>query len=374
MSLQHKVMHISCLHPWNDTRILFREARTLSKEHKVELHAIADFKTRDYKGVKIVGLKKWPLWARPVQWFKLGWRAFRNSATVVHFHDPELLFVGLILRLFGKQVIYDVHEDVYNDILFKNWIPKPLRHVIAKIYFIFHKLSDRYLSAIITATPTIAARFNNQQLTIVRNYPPLEAFSNNGQVFQVSNKKNPIQLIYVGTLNRSRGVLNIIKALKHLPSDFDYKMNIVGAFADSTDFEKEVMETAATFGKYITFHGRLEFPDALLLMSKAHIGLVCTQPTVNDLVGIPLKLFEYMATGLGVIISDFPSWQTYTEYYPAHEFVDPMDPQNIASGIIALVDRWPSDVSKWEQARKKTMSEYNWQAESVKLSKLYNSL
>ena len=58
MSRNHKVMHISCLHPWNDTRILFREAKTLSKEHDVELHAVADFKTRVYEGVIIVGLRK----------------------------------------------------------------------------------------------------------------------------------------------------------------------------------------------------------------------------------------------------------------------------------------------------------------------------
>ena len=104
MSRNHKVMHISCLHPWNDTRILFREAKTLSKEHDVELHAVADFKTRVYEGVIIVGLRKKKIWLRPIQWFILGWRSLRNSATVVHLHDPELLLLGLVLCFFGKKV------------------------------------------------------------------------------------------------------------------------------------------------------------------------------------------------------------------------------------------------------------------------------
>jgi len=45
-----------------------------------------------------------------------GWRvlglAYRQKADIYHFHDPELLTVGLVLRLLTKaKVIYDVHED-----------------------------------------------------------------------------------------------------------------------------------------------------------------------------------------------------------------------------------------------------------------------
>lgn len=367
-------MHISCLHPWNDTRILFREVQTLSKDHEVEIHAIGDFQMREYKGIKIVGMKKRPLWIRPLQWLKLGWYAIKNNITVVHFHDPELLFIGLILRLFGKQVIYDVHEDVYEDILFKDWIPIHLRKMIANTYLYFQNLSDRYMSAIITTTPNIAKKFNNDRLTIVRNFPPLDIFSKDKSYYFIREMKNPVQLIYVGTLNRSRGVVNIIKALKHLPPDFEYKMNVVGAFSEGKEFEKEVQELAKPLSENIIFYGRKEFPDVLRLMGQAHIGLVCTLPTVNDLAGIPLKLFEYMAAGLGVVISNFPSWKVYTEHYPAHEDVNPMNPIDISEGIIRLVNRWPVNPTLWEKARLNAMNNYNWQAESVKLTKLYNSL
>ncbi len=374
MSLNHKVMHISCLHHWNDTRILFKEAQTLSREHEVEVHALANFKKREYGDVKIVGISKKPLWARPIQWFILGWRALRNSATVVHLHDPELLFVGLVLRFFGIHVIYDVHEDVYEDIMNKDWIPVLLRPIIANIYLFFQKLSDRQLSAIVTATPTIAKRFRNHQLVVVRNYPTLDAFSNNGDDFSVRKMERPVRLIYVGTLNRSRGVLQIIRALHHLPKEFDYKLDIVGSFAEGKVFEEQIHETAASESGHITFHGRLEFPKVLKLMSQAHLGLVCTLPTTNDLAGIPLKLFEYMAAGLGVVISDFPNWHTYTENYPPHEFVEPNIPEDIARGIEALVGRWSSYDTMWTQARADAMSSYNWSGEGLKLTNLYNSL
>lgn len=374
MARKSKVMLISCLHPWDDTRILYREALTLSNHYDVEVHALADFSARDYEGVKIVGLRAKPRWARPIQWFILGWRAWRCSAQVVHFHDPELLLVGLVLRLLGRQVVYDVHEDVYKDIMYKTWIPAPLRPLVAGVYFMFQKLGDHQMSAIVTATHTIARRFQNRQLVVVRNYPPLEVFSKYGMQFSDTKLKLPVRLIYVGTLSRSRGILEVIRALHYLPEAFVYRLDVVGSFAEERGFKKQVLETVSPVSENVTFHGRLELPNVVQLMSKSHVGLVCTLPSMNDLAGIPLKLFEYMAAGLGVVISDFPLWHTYTENYPPHEFVDSTDPKDIARGIVELVDRWPLYETIWEKARCDTLYRYNWQGEGLRLTNLYNSL
>ena len=294
MSRNHKVMHISCLHPWNDTRILFREAKTLSKEHDVELHAVADFKTRVYEGVIIVGLRKKIPWLRPIQWFILGWRSLRNSATVVHLHDPELLLLGLVLCFFGKKVIYDVHEDVYEDILNKDWIPKPLRLIIAKIYLFFHKLSDIHLSAIVTATPTIAKQFQNRQLVVVRNYPPLDVYSNNGQDFTSRKMHYPVRLIYVGTINRTRGVLNIVRALHHIPKGFEYRLDIVGSFADGRNFEIEVMEAAAVFSNM--FFKRSKNPPSSTSTPSSTLRIVSTSTfkTSAIFVIISRSIYSYL--------------------------------------------------------------------------------
>jgi len=55
------------------------------------------------------------------------WRALHVRAAVYHFHDPELIPVGLILRALGKHVIYDVHEDVPADILGKYYLARRIR-------------------------------------------------------------------------------------------------------------------------------------------------------------------------------------------------------------------------------------------------------
>ena len=55
-------------------------------------------------------------------------------ARFYHFHDPELLFVGLLLRLCtSAKVIYDAHEDLPATIYAKTYIPLKLRGIISKI-------------------------------------------------------------------------------------------------------------------------------------------------------------------------------------------------------------------------------------------------
>src|SRR5206468_7819825 len=56
----------------------------------------------------------------------------RENADVYHFHDVELILTGCLLKLRGKKVIYDVHENYSADIFKeKPYLPIWIRHVLA---------------------------------------------------------------------------------------------------------------------------------------------------------------------------------------------------------------------------------------------------
>ena len=70
--LPPKVMIISSVHLWDDPRIFYREALSLAKRYRVEVHALAPFKEEWHQGIKVVGLPCRKPWARPLQWRQRG--------------------------------------------------------------------------------------------------------------------------------------------------------------------------------------------------------------------------------------------------------------------------------------------------------------
>jgi hypothetical protein len=49
-------------------------------------------------------------------------KALKTDADIYHLHDPELMPLGLLLKLQRKKVIYDVHENLPKQISIKHWI------------------------------------------------------------------------------------------------------------------------------------------------------------------------------------------------------------------------------------------------------------
>jgi len=84
--------------------IVVGPAATSRAVHGVELRARPSLP----EGASTPALMRW--W-----WGFVG--ALESSARVVHFHDPDLLPVALILRLLGRRVIYDIHDDYQASIL-----------------------------------------------------------------------------------------------------------------------------------------------------------------------------------------------------------------------------------------------------------------
>ena len=97
---------LTSVHSAFDDRIFHKEAKTLAKRgYKVVLIAQHD-KEETVAGVRIIPLPK------PKNRFermtKVTWRLFifalKEKASVYHFHDPELILIGLTLKLLGKKV------------------------------------------------------------------------------------------------------------------------------------------------------------------------------------------------------------------------------------------------------------------------------
>src|SRR5690349_10916076 len=74
------------------------------------------------------------------------WRIYREAvrqrADIYHFHDPELIPVGLLLKARRKKVIYDAHEPYPQKILCKAWIPIKLRPLVSRVFAVFERMAS----------------------------------------------------------------------------------------------------------------------------------------------------------------------------------------------------------------------------------------
>jgi len=365
-----RIVQLTTVHQPFDTRIFHKQAKTLARAgYDVTLIAQHDG-DRVVEGVRIIGLPK-PR-NRFIRIFGLTWRAFRlalrQHADVYHFHDPELLPIGLMLKLFTRaKVIYDVHEDVPQQILTKYWIPRPLRKPLSVVFNAFEKLLARMLDAVVVATEGIAEKFRGRNPIVVHNYPDLKMLPNSS----APKEKNEKVLVYVGGISKLRGAVEMVRALEYLERVEDLRLDLIGRFEPSS-LERELQ--ALPGYRRVRYLGWLQPKDIYKHLQTADIGLVCLHPDPRYVVGWPVKLFEYMAAGLPVIASNFPLWQEIVEGNRCGICVDPLNPKEIAGAIEYLITHPEEARQMGENGRRAVEEKYNWEKEGKKLLKLYEEL
>ena len=77
---------------------------------------------------------------------------------------------------------------------------------------------------------------------------------------------------------------------------------IIGEF--STPEYEDRVRAAAGDGDRVRLYGYVPHPDIPALLAQAHIGLMSLRPQLNSAINWPIKLFEYMAAGLPMVMTD----------------------------------------------------------------------
>ena len=362
-----KVCILTTVHQPFDTRIFHKEAKTLVQAG-YDVTLIAQHRKNEIvDGVRIIVLPK-PR-NRFMRIFGLTWRvfylAFRQHAEIYHFHDPELILVGIVLRIFGKKVIYDVHEDVPKQIINKNWLGnKQIRMFVAFIMNSLEQMGAFFFIRIIAATPDIARKFPKNKTIILRNFPILQLIDN---TMPANCKKNKPVIIYAGGLTKVRGIKEIVQAMEYI--DGKAELWLLGKW-ESEKFKKECENLKGW--KNTRYLGFIPLDEVFQYMKKADIGLCLLHPIKNYITGLPVKAFEYMACSLPMVMSDFYYRQKI--FGKCALFAKPYNPKDIADKILYLLDN-PDIIKKMrKEGRKLVTDKYSWEMESKKLLDIYKTL
>lgn len=357
--------HLTSVHSLNDVRIQHKECASLAAAG-FEVHLVVPgAPDGKYAGVHVHGVSK-SSGSKIARMTKTVYCVYKKAVSVkaelYHFHDPELLPVGLLLKLSGKKVIYDSHEDLPRQLLSKPWIPASIRKPLSLMLELVENTIARKLDAVVTATPHIEERFKKAgcRAMVINNFPRIEEFDVIDSPWDDKEKA----VCYAGGITAIRGITEMVSAVGLT----DAKLLLAGSFSPPT-LRASVSQLPGW--ESVEEFGLLERKAMVKLLGRSCAGLVLFHPEPNHTDAQPNKIFEYMAAGLPVIASNFPLWRQIIERNDCGICVDPLNPDEIAEAITRLVDH-PEIVRRMgENGRRAVHEHFTWEREGEKLLSLY---
>lgn len=366
--MKNHIVHLTSVHSRYDVRIFHKMCKSLALSgYGVTLVVADDLGDAVQDGVHIldVGLNSGRFLRFFVGSFKILFSAFKLKGDLYHLHDPELMLIGLILKIFGKRVVYDSHEDTSKQILIKNYIPYRLRHLISFLYGAFEGAICRWFNGVVAATPHIRRKFEsiNSCVVDIKNFPILS-----NEVFpEVRSRERYI--CYVGDVSVQRGVVNVVNSLAYLSSDI--RLVICGRFADSSI---ELYLRSLPEWHRVDYKGFLDRHSVFDILLHASAGIVTLHPTITYVDSLPVKMFEYMAAELPVVASDFPLWREIICRAGCGLLFDPLDSISIAKAVNFLLCNSEEAKLMGRNGRAAVIDLYNWDVERLRLLEFYRGI
>jgi glycosyltransferase involved in cell wall biosynthesis len=367
--LKLRAVHLTSAHPRDDIRIFHKQCISLARAgYSVALVVADGLGSGATSGIEIHDVG--PSIGRVDRVLRICRLVFSKAveldADIYHLHDPELLWVGLMLRRRGKRVLFDSHEDVPLQLLGKPYLHPVVRRVVARLYRVVEQFCCKRFSGVIAATPIIRTKFLEVQSKTVDvcNFPMLEEFVTN---VPWGSKKD--EICYVGGLSRIRGLWEMVAVMNVLPGGT--RLNLAGGFSNPQD--REAITRQPGWSR-VNETGVLDRAGVAAVYLRSFAGLVTLKPLPNYVEALPIKMFEYMAAGIPVIASNFPLWESIVMRHRCGLCVDPEDVNAIARAIVRLASAPDEAKAMGENGRQAALTIYNWRAEETKLIAFYAEL
>ncbi len=367
--MKNKVCHLTSVHSRYDTRIFYKECCSLQKAGYQVTLLVSDDKPSEIKeGIEIYSIKYYQ--SRILRILLAPWQLIFQAviikADVYHFHDPELIIAGLCLkRFFNKKIIFDIHENIEQQMQTKYWLPDILRLPIAAFYRILIPIVCKEFQLVLAELSYIKdyEKFK-PSYEVILNKPILKKLMNFRMI-----KRNKKTIFYVGKISEERGFdifLQVIQELDKQVSGLEY--HLVGTI--------ELMKSNLTEYKELQnvhFYGKLPWLEAYEISKECGIGISILKPTGNYLNSYSTKIFEYMAIQLPFIVSDFKIYDDTVKEPQNGLLVDPLNVSDIVEKMLLLI-RNKQIYAEIQSNQKKFIELFNWSQEEIKLVSFYEKI
>ncbi len=301
-----------------------------------------------------------------IKYFELMFRIVkmsRNSlVTVVNCHSLSVLPIGVAIKCFKKvKLIYDAHELETE----RNGL-RGIRKIISKI---MEAALMPFVDELIVVCQSIAdwyqKRYKLKKVHVIRNIPfykELNSFKSNILKEKFKIGENETLFLYHGILEKGRGLEILKDAFKSVESD---KHLVIMGYGN---LEDKIKSWALDYSN-IHFHQAVGCEEVLKYASSADVGIALFQNTcLSYYYSLPNKLFEFLLSGIPVMVTDFPEMTAVIDEYDMgwrlHE-----DSEKIIKVINSIS---PEELLIKKENVKKNNKHYDWNNDALKYTEIYN--
>ncbi|MFQ5806589.1 MAG: glycosyltransferase family 4 protein [Phycisphaerae bacterium] len=305
MTVSHRRRRRVCvftLHSVKDNRVFDRQILTLVRHgYRVTLFGGGEGQPYEFKGVTIHPVPKTfgTLRQRLAAIARLTWRALRTDADIYHFHDPDLLPSGVLVRLVKRRpVVYDAHE-LYRVKFKVKALRRPLlQRLITSVYGVVEDALVRLIGNVSAVYEEYTSHFRRLgcEVVLTPNYASRRDYSGREPTDEEWEQRRN-KLIYVGRVNPLRGAHVMIAAMRKVREQCPAAELIVTRRFSYRSHERRVMQQLAQPG----YEGLVRLiPDTpgdelAAVVRWAMIGLSPLQDVGQYRIAVPSKFFDYMA-------------------------------------------------------------------------------
>lgn len=364
------IVHITSVHAPSDPRIVFKECYALSEAgYRVVVIAPGDRAPAVGKIAFRLVRRSGSRWSRMT---KTAWSvlhaAAREPGRLYHLHDPELIPLGVLLKIAGRRVVYDVHEHLPLQILGKRWIPERLRPAVSAGARLLEGLAARFFDGVVIANPTSVERFAHRmhepRIALVQNFPRREEFEvEDGKPYRERDQV----VVYIGGVSIDRGLIEMIELAREL-TDRGAHLVLAGPLSQ----DARIVLARDRPPRSLEVLGPITRREVAALLGRARIGLSVLRPLPNYRANYPTKLFEYMAAGIPSIVSNFPLWRDVVDRTGCGVAVDPLDARALVDSVVRLLEETEQAQAMGARGRVAVEERFNWECEAETLLRLYN--
>jgi glycosyltransferase involved in cell wall biosynthesis len=231
-----------------------------------------------------------------------------QKQSVYHFQDVQLLPVALALKLLlGRKIVYDAYEDFPSMAQQSGRRPRILKKLAASIICVFEWLAARFADGIITADSATMRRFAKRgpgHRLVFYNFPNVQFFPKAA----MESRAKAYDLVYRGGLSERAGTYDLLEALGRVREEgLSANLLLIG-YSDDRKAKEGLSRRVRELGleSSVCIAPRIEHQEMAAALSSARVGVCPLRATPKFQKNIPVKVFEYWACELPVVVSDLP--------------------------------------------------------------------